>query len=262
MPANSAPSAARMLDYLLGDGRNFAADRGLADVLLRVVPEVTVLVQVARSFMRRAVTHLVDAGVRQFLDLSLGTTAVGNVHEVAQALDPACRVVYVHADPISVVHTGQLLTGACGAAVLHNHPSATRKILTACRDGNLLDLTAPVGLLMVTGLEMLPGSTELVKVMARYRRSVVAGSRLVVCHLTGDRRPAEMATLVEVMRDSPDPIQPRTRDEVVDLFAGYELLPPGVVDPGHWHAERPLDPAEQAAAALLHVGVGRKPGPA
>jgi hypothetical protein len=264
-PANddgTTPSAARMLDYLLGDGRNFAADRRLAEVLRRAVPDITVLVQVARSFMRRAVTHVAAAGVRQFLDLSIGTTAVGNVHEVARAVDPTCRVVYVHADPISVVHTKQLLAGVERTAVLHASPRDSGKIMAACRDGGLLDLAAPVGLLMVTGLGMLPGSTNMVKMMTRYRRSVVAGSHLVICHLTSDRRPAESATLVEVMKASQDPVQPRTRDEVVSLFSGFDLLPPGVVDPGHWHVERPLDPTEQAAAAMVHVGVGRKPKPA
>jgi len=256
----TGPAAARMLDYLLGDGRNFAADRRLADVLRRAVPDVTVLVQVGRSFMRRAVTHLLAAsGVRQFLDLSVGTTAVGNVHEVARAVDPACRVVYVHRDPISVVHTKQLIAGTERTTVLHADPRDTKEIMATCRDGGLLDVTEPIGLLMVTCLELLPGSTNLVKMVAGYRRSVVAGSHLVICHLTGDRRPAEMAALVEVMRASSDPVQPRTHEEVHRLFTGFELIPPGVVVPGRWHAERQLGPTEQAAAALVHVGVGRKP---
>jgi hypothetical protein len=252
-------SAARMLDYLLGDARNFEADRALADVLRRTVPDIQLVAQLGRSFMRRAVTHLAAAGVRQFLDLSAGTTAVGNVHEVAQAIDPACRVVYVHADPISVVHTGQLLAGTEGTAVLHADFRDSKKIMAECRDKSLLDITSPIGLLMVAGLELLPGSTNLVNLVARYRRSVVAGSHLVICHLTSDRRPADMASLVEVMSSSADPVQPRTREEVVRLFTGFELLPPGVVDPGQWHAERSPNPAEEVAAQLVHVGVGRKP---
>jgi hypothetical protein len=229
-------------------------------VVRRALPEVTVLVQVSRSFMRRAVTHLLaTTGVRQFLDLSVGTTAVGNVHEVAQAIDPACRVVYVHRDPISVVHTRQLLAGTERTAVLQADPRDTKKIMAACRDDGLLDLTEPIGLLMVSCLGLLPDSTNLVKMVAAYRRSVVAGSHLVVCHLTGDRRPAETAALVGVMSSSGDPVQPRTHEEVLRLFTGFELVPPGVVDPGQWHAERPLDPTEQAAAALVHAGIGRKP---
>jgi hypothetical protein len=246
-----------VLDYLLGDARNFPADRRLAEVLQRALPDVTLLAQLGRGFMRRAVTHLVGAGVRQFLDLSVGTTAIGNVHEVAQGIDPACRVVYVHSDPISVVHTGQLIAGVERTAVLQADPCDTTKVVAHA--GRLLDLTAPVGLVMVAILELVPDSTNLVNMVAGYRDRVVPGSCLVVCHLTGDRRPAEMSTLVEVMSASPDLIYPRTREEVVRLFDGFELVPPGVADAG-WHAERPLDPAEKLTATQLYVGVGRKPG--
>jgi hypothetical protein len=252
-------SAARMLDYLLGDARNFGADRRVADVLQRAVPDVALVAQLTRTFMRQAVIRLEAAGVRQFLDLSVGTTAVGNVHEVAQAIDPDCRVVYVHADPVSVVYTSQLLAGTERTAVLHADPRDVRKIMTACRDDKLLDITAPVGLLMITGLALLPDSTNLVNMMARYRRCVVAGSYLVISHVTGDRRPAEVTNLVQVMSAGPDPVQPRTREEVVRLFTGFELVPPGVVDPGQWHVDRSLSPAEELAATLAYVGVGRKP---
>lgn len=259
---STVSSAARVLDYLLGDGRNFAADRRLAADLQHALPEIALAAQLSRTFMRRAVAHLVAAGVRQFLDLSVGTTAVGNVHEVAQAADPDCRVVYVHTDPIAVAHTGQLLAGTERVAVLQADPRDRGKILATCRDNGLLDLTEPIGLLMVTGLPLLPGSTNLVKMMAGYRRSVVPGSFLVISHLTSDRRPVETAAVVRVMSSTPEPVQPRTREEVVGLFAGFELVAPGVVDAGQWHAERPLDPAEKLAAALLHVGVGRRPGSA
>jgi hypothetical protein len=253
-------SPARVLDYLLGDGRNFAVDRRLADMLQRVMPDVALVAQLARTFMRRAVTHLVTAGVRQFLDLSVGTTAVGNVHEIAQAADPACRVVYAHTDPISVAHTRQLLTGRPGTAVIQADPRDTRGILAACREGGRLDVGAPIGLLMVSGLALLPDTANLVKMVADYRERVVPGSHLVISHLSGDQWPKRKAA-IEVASVSFGPIRPRTREEVVSLFAGFELLAPGVVDAGRWHAERPLDPTEECAAKRLHVGVGRKPGP-
>jgi hypothetical protein len=254
----TAPSAARILDYLLGDGRNLAVDRQVADVLRRVVPDLTVIVQMARTFMRRAVSHLVAGGVRQFLDLSVGTTAVGNVHEVAQSIDPACRVVYAHASPVAVTHTRQLLAGTERTAVLHADPRDPEKIMAVC--GDLLDVTEPVGLLMVGGLALLPGSTNLVNMVASYRKRVVPGSHLVICHITGDQRPDETAALVQVMMGAGiEPVQPRTREEVIGLFTGFDLVAPGVVDVGQWHAERPLEPAEKLAATQMYVGVGRKP---
>jgi hypothetical protein len=253
------PNAVRMLDYLLGDGRNFAGDRRLADLAQRVVPDLGLMVRLNRTFMRRAVTHLVAAGIRQFLDLSAGTTAVGNAHEIAQAIDPACRVTYVHADPVSVVHTRQLLAGAERTAVVEAAPRDVKKVMAANDDAGLLDLTAPVGVLMVAVLEGMPDSTELVNMVAGYRERIAPGSHVVVSHFTGDHRPTETAAIVELMRASAHPVHPRTHEEVSRLFTGFELLAPGLVDASRWHAERPPDPAEQRAGKQYHVGVGRKP---
>jgi hypothetical protein len=52
-------------------------------------------VRVYRALLGRVVRYLVGVGVEQFLDLGSGLPTAGNVHDVAQALNPACRVVYV-----------------------------------------------------------------------------------------------------------------------------------------------------------------------
>lgn len=255
----TVPSAARMADYLLGDGRNLEIDRRLADLIERTVPDAGLVVRMNRAFTLRAVGYLLAAGVRQFLDLTIGTTAVGNVHDIAHAVDPGCRVVYVHKNPIAVAYTSQLVADVDGAAVVQASPRDTETIFAVCRADGLLDFTEPVGVLMVGVLPFLPDSTNLVNMVASYRERIVPGSHLVVSHLTGDQRPEETAAVVQMMRASLDPVHPRTREEVVRLFTGFELVAPGVVDAGRWHAERPLDPAEELASSLLYAGVGRKP---
>jgi hypothetical protein len=40
-----------------------------------------------------------QAGIRQFLDIGTGIRAVGNTHEVAQAVAPGSRIVYLAASP-------------------------------------------------------------------------------------------------------------------------------------------------------------------
>ena len=53
----------------------------------------------------RAVRHLVgEAGIRQFLDIGTGLPTADNTHEVAQAIAPECRIVYVDNDPIVLAH--------------------------------------------------------------------------------------------------------------------------------------------------------------
>ena len=58
-----------------------------------------------RLFLRRTVEFLVDAGIRQFLDVGSGIPTVGHVHEIAQRTAPDARVVYVDIDPVAVAHS-------------------------------------------------------------------------------------------------------------------------------------------------------------
>jgi hypothetical protein len=65
---------------------------------LRDFPEVRAIAQANRAFLQRAVRFLVQAGIRQFLDIGTGIPSAGNVHEVAGELARDCRVAYVDND--------------------------------------------------------------------------------------------------------------------------------------------------------------------
>ncbi|MDQ7910200.1 SAM-dependent methyltransferase [Phytohabitans sp. ZYX-F-186] len=112
------PNAARMYDYLLGGGHHFHADREAAHRVLAVAPEVRVTAHANRGFLRRAVTYAAEHGVRQFLDLGSGIPAAGNVHEVAQAVAPQARVVYVDNEPVAVAHARAVLAGVSNTGVV------------------------------------------------------------------------------------------------------------------------------------------------
>ena len=70
-------------------------------------------VRANRAFLARAVRYLAaDAGIRQFLDIGTGIPAANNTHEVAQAVVPDARIVYLDNDQCkSVVHTVQIWSG-------------------------------------------------------------------------------------------------------------------------------------------------------
>src|SRR6516162_4695842 len=109
----NVPNVARVWNFLLGGRDNFEADRRAAKLLVSVAPVVADVVPAARAFMRRAVRYLAaEAGIRQFLDIGTGIPAAGNAHEVAQAVDPSCRVVYVDNDPVVLSHARALLRSA------------------------------------------------------------------------------------------------------------------------------------------------------
>src|ERR1700748_690418 len=88
----SRPHSARVYDYMIGGKNHFEADREAARNVLAVLPNGNIGPRENRGFLSRAVRCLAaEAGIRQFLDIGTGLPTTNNVHEVAQALEPAAR---------------------------------------------------------------------------------------------------------------------------------------------------------------------------
>lgn len=98
----TVPSVARTYDHLLGGAHNPAVDRAMGDQLPEVLPGARDLVRLNRSFLRRAVTHLAEPGVRQFPDTGSDIPTAGNVHGIVREVAPDGRVVYVDKEPVAV----------------------------------------------------------------------------------------------------------------------------------------------------------------
>jgi hypothetical protein len=252
------PSAARVYDYLLGGGHNFAGDRALADRLARVLPARD-MARLNRSFLRRVVLFMADAGIRQYLDLGSGIPTVGNVHEIAQAQHPDSRVVYVDYEPVAVAHSELILKGNERATVIQADMRKPEAILNATETKRLIDFDEPLGLLMVGVVQFIPDEDDPWALAARYRDILAPGSYFGLSAFTWDNAPAGMAGAVEVFRNSQDPIYPRTRDEIVRMFAGFDLVEPGIVYTPEWRPERQEDVGDNAERSNLYAGVGYIP---
>jgi SAM-dependent methyltransferase len=251
------PSAARVYDYLLGGGHNFAQDRELAEQLASVLPARD-MARLNRAFLRRVVLYLVGRGIRQFLDLGSGIPTVGNVHEVAQAAHPDCRVVYVDTEPVAVAHSELILTGNPNAGVVQADMRKPDAIINARPTRRLIDFAEPLALLMVGVVQFIPDSDNPWAIIRWYRDVLAPGSFLALSAFTWDNAPEGMADAVEVFRNSQDPIYPRTRAEIARLFEGFELVSPGIVYTPEWRPERPEDVGDNAALSNLYAGVGHK----
>src|SRR3989442_796273 len=66
------PNVARMYDYWLGGKDNFEADRGAAEAVRQLRPNVAEQALDNKRFQTRAVTYVAGHGVRQFLDVGSG----------------------------------------------------------------------------------------------------------------------------------------------------------------------------------------------
>jgi hypothetical protein len=252
------PSAARIYDYLLGGGHNFDVDRSIADKLISVQPNVVDIARRNRAFLRRAVLFMIEAGVRQFLDLGSGIPTVGNVHEITQKAAPESRVVYADYEKIAVAHSELLLADNDLATIIHADVTRPDEVLKADGTKRLLDFTQPIGVLAVTIGHYIPPDKDPVGMFARYRDAIVPGSYLAVTHLTTDFENVQGDQIIQTMKQTQDNVFPRTRAEVLELFTGFELVDPGLVTTSQWRpapfAELPMDPKTDG----LYAAVGRK----
>ncbi|RDI20285.1 SAM-dependent methyltransferase [Lentzea flaviverrucosa] len=250
------PSAARLYDYLLGGGHNFAADRALAEKFLQAQPNARTIARLNRSFLRRAVLFMVDRGIRQFLDLGSGIPTVGNVHEIAQKADPESRVVYVDFEEVAVAHSQLILEHDPNATVIQEDMTKPDAVLQAARHSGLLDFARPIGVLTAGVFHFVPPQADPNAIVATYRDAVPAGSYLAVSQFTQDLQPEEMAGVVEVMKKSQNPMYPRTKSEIEALFDGFELVEPGIVPTPLWRPEGAnTDDPDKAG---IYAAVGRK----
>ena len=252
---------ARVYDYWLGGKDNFAADREVAEAMMAAVPAIPMMARANRDFLRRALTVLVsECGVDQFLDVGSGIPTARNTHEVVQELDPTARVVYVDNDPVVAAHSRALLTGPPGGASAFT-PGDARDPEAVLADPVLrrtLDLARPVGLMLVSVLMYFPD-----EVAHHIVRTLVAalppGSHLTISHPTADFDPRASAAAVAVARRGGLTYITRGRAEVEALFAGLELLGPGVVPIAGWRPELSAGPRGDERRAHFWAGLARKP---
>src|SRR5918998_5714074 len=137
------PSAARIYDYLLGGYHNFEADRVVAERFRELLPEMPLYMQANRAFLRRVVGYLVGQGIDQFLDIGSGIPTVGNVHEVAQAINPAACIVYVDIDPVAVRQSEEILIDNANATVIQGDLRQPETILEHPDVQRCLDFDKP-----------------------------------------------------------------------------------------------------------------------
>ena len=257
------PSTARMYDYYLGGSQHLAADRGLAQDYLRVLPDMPVIARAQRQVLARMVRRLARLGVDQFLDLGSGIPTADSVPELARSAVPGARVVSIDADPAAAAyalerlataeHTGVIMADLRDPAGVLDHP-VLREVL---------DLNRPVAVLMVAVLHFVADQDDPAGLVEAYRRATVPGSYVAITHATDDYDPAMARRAEVVYQRANHQLRYRSRAEIGKLLSGYELIEPGLVDMTHWHPDPDSGPDPLGGDVTRYSGyaaVGRNPG--
>ena len=235
------PHTARVYDYWLGGKDNFAADREVGDAIMAAIPSAPLLARENRAFLRRAVRYLAgEAGIRQFLDIGTGIPTAGNTHEVAQAVAPDSRIVYVDNDPIVLAHARALMTcGPAGAtAFIQADFREPGKILADPALHAVLDLERPVALMLIALLHFFPDGDNAREIVSSLVAALAPGSYLTITNLTADfMDPEQAAIATEAGRRGGITYVSRSHAEVGAFLAGLDLVDPGVVPMQAWHPD-------------------------
>jgi S-adenosyl methyltransferase len=251
---SSRPSSARIYDALLGGNHNFEADREAAKRLLAMLPAAGEMARANRAFLNRAVQFMIEAGIRQFLDIGSGIPTVGNVHEIAQGREPGSTVVYVDIDPVAVAHAGEILQHNPRATVIQADMRFPEAILDHPEVRELLDQTQPIGLLLVAMLHFVP-DPEALTAVERLLAALPSGSYVAISHGVSDTEADQAIPGVTALyrRTDVSTAAGRSRAEILRFFGDAELVPPGLVWVHQWPEapEGDSDPGDMAVVAAL-----------
>ncbi|MET7476002.1 SAM-dependent methyltransferase [Streptomyces sp. NPDC005648] len=254
----SKPHPARMYDYFLGGKDNYEVDQAAAERVIEAAPEVRLAVRENRRFMRRAVRHVVaEGGVRQILDIGTGLPTEPNVHQIARAVAPGTRVAYVDNDPIVSAHSRSLLgEDDSDTSVVLGDLRDPRAVLDHPDVRRVIDFDEPVALLLVAILHFITDAEDPAGLVATLRDALPTGSYVVLSHATVEVHEEDRQDAVKVYRGATATMNPRTHAEVLELFAGFTLIDPGLVLVPNWRPDTPLDPT--APTIGFYGGVARK----
>ncbi|MGH3280664.1 MAG: SAM-dependent methyltransferase, partial [Trebonia sp.] len=249
---------ARMYDYLLGGKDNYASDRAATDAALEVWPDLAFTARANRAFLGRVVRYLCEeAGIRQFLDIGTGIPTAGNTHEVAQAIAPEARVVYVDYDPVVLAHARALLDSSEEGETEYIDANLRDTDTILSRAAQLLDFTKPVAVTLISILHAVPDSDDPHAIVAKLLDAVPTGSYLAISLAGSDLLDRERQdSLDDTWRGKvQQQVTWRSREQMARFFQGADLVAPGLVRVEEWRPDRGTGDAYRSA---MWSAVGRK----
>jgi hypothetical protein len=253
----SVPHIARVYDYWLGGKDNFAADREAAEQVIAAYPGILRDVRAQRAFLANAVRYLASvAGIRQFLDIGTGIPTANNTHEVAQGVEPGCRVVYVDNDPMVLAHARALLVGTTAPTAYTDADLRDTETVLA-EAARLLDFREPVAVMLISVLHLIPDEDAPHAIVTRLMEAVPSGSWLALSHPARDVHPQQVTEAASRFNQlAPEQATLRTRAEILRFFDGLELVEPGLVQVHQWRPGLAAPGHHQQAAG--YCGLARK----
>ncbi|EDY47308.1 SAM-dependent methyltransferase [Streptomyces clavuligerus] len=259
------PSIARVYDAFLNGKDNYEVDRAVVRGVQKVAPEAADLAVENRAFLIRVCRFLArQTGVTQYLDCGSGLPTAENTHQVVQRINPESRVVYVDNDPTVLAHSRALLEDSENTFFVSEDIFEPETLLMNEVVRSELDWNQPIALLHLGTLHHYNGEDT------RSRKDIVractdalpSGSYVAISHfLDPEDEYSDTARKMEDMflHSMLGSGTFSTRDELLELFNGLDLVDPGLVRCADWWPDGPQLKPLNAAQRCIAGAVARKP---
>lgn len=245
-PPSERPHPLRMWDYMVGGKDNFQVDRDAAELAMKYVPNVVFAARAGEAFIIRAQKWIgrPEHGIDQFLHLGCYIPKLNSptLAPLARAARPGTRYVFVTDDQVSAAHARAVLaTRTPDGSEVHALWADFREpapILANPWLAERIDLSRPVGLLLLGMLDFFADDEQLVRALAELKAALAPGSMVVMVHLLeGTDLSATERALRESLGSNPLQYTPRPIERVRELVADFEFVEPGFVRCTSWRPD-------------------------
>jgi hypothetical protein len=259
------PSIARVYDAVLGGKDNYEVDRAVMAQLLAVNPDAAAIARDNRAWLVRVVRHLAEEqGIDQFLDCGSGLPTAENTHQVLARINDDARVLYIDNDPIVLAHGRALLTSS-NSEILDADVRRPDELLALPQVRDFFDWSRPIGLLHVGILHHVLGD-EVFSIMDTYLGAMPAGSHTAISHFYNPHDGSALAERAEaaeavLLGGELGAGQFRSREQIEQLFRGWNILEPGLSYLAEWRPDGPPAGPLALGRQLMLAGVAASPQP-
>ncbi|WP_412102662.1 SAM-dependent methyltransferase [Plantactinospora sp. KLBMP9567] len=251
---------ARIWDYWLGGKDNYQVDREVGERIREMVPHIDAVARADRRFLSRAVRYLAgQVGIRQFLDIGTGLPTADNTHQVAQAIAPESRIVYVDNDPLVLVHARALLNSSPDGVTDYIEADVRDPDTILTQAAQALNFDEPIAVMLLGVLNFVQDTGQVQAIVDRLLDAVPSGSYLALTHPTTELGgEGNVEAMAYYNQHATPKICARSGAEIARLVHRLELVEPGLVSCSLWRAAADENGGQPVRVPQYGV-VGRKP---
>jgi len=226
------PHCARVIDYWLGGYHNFATDRLAARQAEAILLEAPEIFRAQRHFSQRAVTYMAqELGLNQFIDFGSGLPTRDNVHEVAQAINPAAKIIYSDINLTCVSQGKYILAGHPNVRYVQCDAADPSELLRAPVTSQMFGNDHRVGI-GFSGLGHFLPDERLARGFTILYEWAAEGSCMAV--LTISRGVERFPRLKQILVRESMPLFPRSEQEMLKLLGPWQLTEHGIATGPYW----------------------------